>query len=465
MHLCKYLAAYLVSAGSRLDSVVVVLHRSASLSGRCHLLYTPIHLGVAARLSVTRLDVALVLVDAITDPSTTSPTNRFGNTTVDSAPNRFANRFLHTLSVLVARRNVEHVAAHAAKSRSESNLAAISTTTSRGNSFARTRSLSRVVLVVETTSSITTSSPSIARASNRLDRRAFVVVVVSVPTASVVVPVVPSASRARSFAASVATPSSTANPRAVEHTGSPEVAAAYSLFTEIASVGVIAGQILEILTNPNIPSFSDETTWINPEEASRLYDDEDDEDEPPSDFAREAKLMTAAIRACRRNRPRDIEELVEVKGLYVDARDETSGGQTLLMIAAANGNKSTCKKLLLLGAAPNARDGHGRTAVDVAYQYNHFELAEYLRVHGVPRGDAARGFADSASPSKYRSKDSEKPRMAKFQNNDAFAHGDGHAVDDRSSVPSAPPMQSELVVAEVRSARVATDESELLTPD
>jgi len=218
VHLCKYLAAYLVSAGSRLDSVVVVLHRSASLSGRCHLLYTPIHLGVAARLSVTRLDAALVLVDAITDPSTTSPTNRFGNTTVDSAPNRFANRFLHTLSVLVARRNVEHVAAHAAKSRSESNLATISTTTSRGNSFARTRSLSRVVLVVETTSSITTSSPSIARASNRLDRRAFVVVVVSVPTASVVVPVVPSASRARSFAASVATPSSTANPRAVEHT-------------------------------------------------------------------------------------------------------------------------------------------------------------------------------------------------------------------------------------------------------
>lgn len=253
--------------------------------------------------------------------------------------------------------------------------------------------------------------------------------------------------------------------RAVEHTGSPEVAAAYSLFTEIASVGVIAGQILEILTNPNIPSFSDETTWINPEEASRLYDDDEDEDEPPSDFAREAKLMTAAIRACRRNRPRDIEELVEVKGLYVDARDETSGGQTLLMIAAANGNKSTCKKLLLLGAAPNARDGHGRTAVDVAYQYNHFELAEYLRVHGVPRGDAARGFADSASPSKYRSEDSEKPRMTKFQNNDAFAHGDGHAVDDRSSVPSAPPMQSELVVAEVRSARVATDESELLTPD
>ena len=253
--------------------------------------------------------------------------------------------------------------------------------------------------------------------------------------------------------------------RAVEHTGSPEVAAAHSLFAEIASVGVIAGQILEILTNPNIPSFSDETTWINPEEASRLYDDDEDEDEPPSDFAREAKLMTAAIRACRRNRPRDIEELVEVKGLYVDARDETSGGQTLLMIAAANGNKSTCKKLLLLGAAPNARDGHGRTAVDVAYQYNHFELAEYLRVHGVPRGDAARGFADSASPSKYRSEDSEKPRMAKFQNNDAFAHGDGHAVDDRSSVPSAPPMQSELVVAEVRSARVATDESELLTPD
>ena len=55
--------------------------------------------------------------------------------------------------------------------------------------------------------------------------------------------------------------------------------------------------------------------------------------------------------------------------------------------------------------------------------------------------------------------------MAKFQNNDAFAHGDGHAVDDRSSVPSAPPMQSELAVSGSSVARVATDESELLTPD
>ena len=247
--------------------------------------------------------------------------------------------------------------------------------------------------------------------------------------------------------------------RAVEHSGSPEVAAAYSLFTEIASVGVIAGQILEILTNPNIPSFSDETTWINPEEASRLYgdDDDDDDDEPQSDFAREAKLMTAAIRACRRNRPRDIEELVEVKGLFVDSRDETSGGQTLLMIAAANGNKSTCKKLLLLGAAPNARDEHGRTAVDIAHQYNHFELAEYLRAHGVPGGDASRGFGDYASsPSKYRSEESNKPRA--FQNDD-------DPFDDQSSAPSAPPMQSELVVAEVCRAKVAAGESELLTPD
>jgi len=149
--------------------------------------------------------------------------------------------------------------------------------------------------------------------------------------------------------------------------------------------------------------------------------------------------------------------LVEVKGLFVDSRDETSGGQTLLMIAAANGNKSTCKKLLLLGAAPNARDEHGRTAVDIAHQYNHFELAEYLRAHGVPGGDASRGFGDYASsPSKYRSEESNKPRT--FQNDD-------DPFDDQSSAPSAPPMQSELVVAEVCRAKVAAGESELLTPD
>ena len=106
--------------------------------------------------------------------------------------------------------------------------------------------------------------------------------------------------------------------------------------------------------------------------------------------------------------------------------------------------------------------GRSRTnRVDVAYQYNHFELAEYLRVRGA-RGER-RWFRRFGVTLKYRSEDSEKPRMAKFQNNDAFAHGDGHAVDDRSSVPSAPPMQSELV-AEVQSES-STDESELLTPD
>jgi len=150
-------------------------------------------------------------------------------------------------------------------------------------------------------------------------------------------------------------------------------------------------------------------------------------------FAHDAEMITLAIRAARLNRPKDIEKLVVEKGFHVDARDEINKRQTLFIIAAANGNKSTCKKLLTLGADPCARDDSGRTAVDVANAYNHFALAEYLISHGVPTG----ADMDADTRQYSRADEQEYSRASQDDENDA----DGRSLDDTAA--SAPPASTE----------------------
>lgn len=223
---------------------------------------------------------------------------------------------------------------------------------------------------------------------------------------------------------------------------------AYALCDEIMSIGTVAGQLLEILNNPAIDTFSDDTEWIGAsafDAGARLSSSrtESGSRASSSPFAREAEVMTAAIRACKLNRTYEIERLVDTEGLDVDARDETSDEQTLLMIAAANGNKATCKKLLVLGANPAARDVRGRTAVDIAGKYNHFTLAEYLRTHGVPLG-----VETSDEESHYKS------------GNDAKADfGRDDYVAPSMASPTAPPLEVE------PGGGARGGESELLTPD
>ena len=255
---------------------------------------------------------------------------------------------------------------------------------------------------------------------------------------------------------------------ALERTrGDADATDARELFDEIVSVSAVAGQILEILNNPNIDTFSDETRWLGPFEprvlSRRVADEYADRASSMSEFARDAEVMTAAVRACRLNRPRDVVYLVEERGLDVDARDDTNG-QTLLAIAAANGNKSVCKKLLILGANPSAVDRSGRTAVDAACKYNHFVLAEYLRAHGVPSGDEIRR-AGPPSPD-------ETPNGTRGYAYENGSTGDAPSENitsmksmsssynepDELTSPSAPPLPIE------EDARRG-EESDLLTPD
>ena len=115
----------------------------------------------------------------------------------------------------------------------------------------------------------------------------------------------------------------------------------------------------------------------------------------------------------------------------------------MLMIAAANGNKATCKKLLVLGANPAARDVRGRTAVDIAGKYNHFTLAEYLRTHGVPLG-----VETSDEESHYKSGNDAKAEVGR----------DDYVAPSMAS-PTAPPLEVE------PGGGARGGESELLTPD
>ena len=240
---------------------------------------------------------------------------------------------------------------------------------------------------------------------------------------------------------------------------------AYALCDEIMRIGTVAGQLLEILSDPAVDTFSDETDWLSGSafdggaRVSSPRAESGSRAETP--FAREAKVMTAAIRACKLNRPYEIERLVDVEGLNLDARDETSDEQTLLMIAAANGNKATCKKLLVLGADPAARDALGRTAVDVAGKYNHFTLAEYLRMHGVPLGletvnaNAPRQTLRGKTMSTFKHSSSEETRYNDLNDSKVDFDRDDSTETSMAS-PSAPPMEVE---------RAQSGESELLTPE
>ncbi|CEF96526.1 Ankyrin repeat [Ostreococcus tauri] len=252
-----------------------------------------------------------------------------------------------------------------------------------------------------------------------------------------------------------------------------EMKEAYALCDELIGCGAVAAQILEILNNPNIEAFSDETDWVGADEWAAMRDTRAESGRgvgTASDFAREAQLISAGIRACRLNRPRDIERLVDDEGLDVDARDETNEGQTLLMISAANGNKAACKKLLILGAMPDALDTLGRTAVDVAAKYNHFALAEYLQTHGVPLGsDGADGVTHSKENYEPFSESSrhESPgpgKSASYRDNDDDDDDDDDDGDGEFASPSAPPMDVDAALA-VDERRAVDYQSPLLTPD
>ena len=236
-----------------------------------------------------------------------------------------------------------------------------------------------------------------------------------------------------------------------------ELGEAYALFDCVKRIGVVAWQYLEMFDDPDIETFSSENTWIKRRDGG----DVPRRGAAVSQSAQGAETMTIAIRAARLNRPREIERLVVEDGFDVNARDAANKRQSLLMIAAANGNKAACKKILILGADPYARDDTGRTAVDVANDYNHFVLAEYLNSHGVPTSTQLDSGAKELAAIE-RASFSISPRFRQHYERDM-----PYDSEITASAPPAPRARSSSPPRSPSSptSRAWGDESELLTPE
>lgn len=79
--------------------------------------------------------------------------------------------------------------------------------------------------------------------------------------------------------------------------------------------------------------------------------------------------------AARAGNPQLVENLIH-QGAAVDARDNE--GRTALMLAAMHGHTTTVQKLLALGANPRLVDREGLNAAQWAAQRGHMRLAELL---------------------------------------------------------------------------------------
>lgn len=67
----------------------------------------------------------------------------------------------------------------------------------------------------------------------------------------------------------------------------------------------------------------------------------------------------------------------------IDLNTADEHGNTLLILAAQQGNKRMCKFLLRRGANINAQNLSGNTVLHYAYAYNHSELGQYLESKGA----------------------------------------------------------------------------------
>ena len=99
------------------------------------------------------------------------------------------------------------------------------------------------------------------------------------------------------------------------------------------------------------------------------------------------EIVTEAFRAARMGRGEALEGMIRRGEVGPNARDGNSECDfALLHVAAVNGNRGVCRRLLALGADTSAVDARGRTALDLALRYNHSALADYLRLKGARYG-------------------------------------------------------------------------------
>ncbi len=154
---------------------------------------------------------------------------------------------------------------------------------------------------------------------------------------------------------------------------------------------------------------------------------------PPLSEGVAADLTARAFRAARLGRTADVEAALLHGGVSVGAAFEPHRA-TLLHVAAAHGHRQLCRRLLLLGAPPRARDALGRTAAEVALAYRHWPCAEQLQAAGVPASPAAQAHAAA-----------EAQAWAERDNGDARDESDAEYEADeqeewRAEAASAPPL-------------------------
>lgn len=93
------------------------------------------------------------------------------------------------------------------------------------------------------------------------------------------------------------------------------------------------------------------------------------------------KMVDLTIQATRQAKFDMLETFLDDHGVDVNTVDEF--GNTLLLLAAQQGNKKLCKFLLRRGAHMNAKNFTGNTVLHFLHKFGHLDLADYMRHKGA----------------------------------------------------------------------------------
>lgn len=93
------------------------------------------------------------------------------------------------------------------------------------------------------------------------------------------------------------------------------------------------------------------------------------------------KVINLTLQATRQANFEMLETFLDNHGVDVNTADEF--GNTLLLLAAQQGNKKLCKFLLRRGAHINAQNSTGNTLLHFLHKFGHLDLADYMRQKGA----------------------------------------------------------------------------------
>jgi hypothetical protein len=115
--------------------------------------------------------------------------------------------------------------------------------------------------------------------------------------------------------------------------------------------------------------------------AAAIVDDEHSAAATAHALARD-QAQDQAFRCVRVGRIDELEDLL-LSGLLDVNQERDASGNTLLIVAAQAGNRRIVKQLIKRGAAMNAQNNKGNTALHYCFAYKHAELAAYLSSKGA----------------------------------------------------------------------------------